>query len=487
VSTELSVPDTRRAADTAARGVGFGPRFAIPVLIGPALNPVNTTMISVALVPIAAAVHVSAATSIWLVAVLYLVSAVSQPTMGKLADHFGPRVIYLVGLVLVAAAGVVPLLFPTFAGALVARILIGVGTSSAYPSAMTLISDQSARLGAKPPQLLLSGLSMSSLVTAAAGPVLGGVLIVAFGWQSIFLVNTPLAAAAFVMAFLWLPRDSTRVKQRAGGSAMRAIDPVGILLFAVAIASALVFLLDLGSRLFWLVPIAVVGLAVLIWWERRSARPFIDVRMLAANGPLTRTYLRLFLVYTSAYLVVYALSQWIQSSAGFTSDVAGLIQIPSAVLAATGSILIARTTKIRLPLIITAVAPLVGGLLIVTLHSASPLWFIAGVAAMFGIPQGLGSISNQVALYRQAPAEQIGVAAGLSRTSIQLGAILASSVIGLVFGQAATDGGIHTIGWIVAGFAAAATVLTVADRGLSSTAAPRPSGASRNEPDTSVR
>src|SRR5690606_23288175 len=65
----------------APSAVGFGGRFGAPVLIGPALNPINTTMISVALVPIARATHTSASVVIWLVAGLYIVSSVFQPTM----------------------------------------------------------------------------------------------------------------------------------------------------------------------------------------------------------------------------------------------------------------------------------------------------------------------------------------------------------------------------------------------------------------------
>ncbi|MCS4275835.1 MFS family permease [Mycetocola sp. BIGb0189] len=456
------------AVITRAESIGFGPKFAIPILIGPALNPINTTMIAVALTPIAHAVNVSAATVIWLVAGLYLVSAVSQPAMGKLADTFGPRRVYLTGLAIVAAAGIIPTLLPTFGGVLLARLLLGLGTSAAYPSAMTLISDQSARLEKPTPQVLLSGLSISSLVTSSIGPVLGGVLIHAFGWQSIFLVNIPLALIAFVLAWLWLPGDKTRVRGARTVSAWKAIDPPGLLLFAITVVALLMFLLDLSSGLYWLLPIAAVALGTLIWREYRAQVPFIDVRMLVHNGPLARTYLRLMLVFTGSYLVVYAMSQWLQTDVGLAPSTAGLYQIPTAIVAGICSVLVARAKRIRGPLIIAAAAPMVGGLLLSSISSGDPTIYILVVLAVFGLPQGLASISNQAALYRQAPAGQIGVAAGLSRTSVQLGAIVASSIIGIVYGQAPSDAGLNTIGWIVAGLTASALVLTVLDRSLRS-------------------
>ncbi len=452
---------------TAPERVGFGPRFAVPLLIGPALNPINTTMISVALVPIAAAVGVSAATAIWLVAILYLVSSVCQPAMGKLADQFGPRRVYLSGLAVVMVAGAIPLASPTFSGALVARILIGAGTSAAYPSAMTFLSDQSTRLDEKTPQVLLSALSISSLVTAAVGPVLGGILIEAFGWQSIFLVNIPLAGTAFVLALLWLPADGTRTKAASRTvSAWETIDPVGIVLFAVAVVSSLFFLLDLSATLYGLIPVAAVAVFVLLKWERRAPHPFIDVEMLAENGALVRTYLRLALVFTAGYLVIYGVTQWTQAEMGLGSGAAGLLQLPAVVVAAVASALVMRTSRLRAPLVVAAAAPLAGGLLILTLTSASPVWYLAAVVALFGLSQGLGSLSNQAALYRQAPIAQIGTAAGLSRTAVMLGAIIASSVIGIVFGQAVTDASVHAIGWIIAVLSAAALALTVADRSL---------------------
>lgn len=473
------------SSEGAAERIAFGPRFSIPILIGPALNPINTTMIAVALVPIEKAVHVPASTAIWLVAGLYLAGAVSQPTMGKLADHFGPKAVYLSGMAVVIVASFLPLLLDSFVGALLSRVLLGIGTSAAYPAAMTFLTQQSARIGRDTPQTLLSALSMSSLVTAAIGPVLGGLLIDAFGWQSIFLVNAPLAGITLVLAWLWLPGDRTRPGKRDSGDVLQAIDPVGILLFAVTIGAALFFLLDLSPALVWLIPVAVVACVAFVLWERHHPRPFIDVTMLAANGALSRTYLRLFLVFTAIYLVLYGVSQWAQAVGGISSGTAGLLQLPAAALAFLSSLVVARTAAVRLPLTVAAVAPLAGGLFLLTLVAHSPIWAIVLALAFFGLPQGLASISNQAALYRQVPPGQMGASAGLSRTAVQVGAIVASSVIGIVFGQKPSDTGLHAIGWVVAGLSLVALLLTVFDRALRRPATKAPGAESDSRSDRS--
>jgi len=454
--------------------VGFGPRFVAPVLIGPVLNPINTTMISVALVPIARDLQVASSVVIWLVAGLYLTSAIAQPTLGKVGDVLGPRKVYLGGLVVVLVAGVLPFLVPGFAGVLLARVLIGFGTSAAYPSAMSLIRDQSARLDVETPPTLLSGLSIAGQATAAVGPVLGGVLVAGFGWRSIFLVNVPLAAVALAMTLRWVPSDRTRSAPPRTGSVLAAVDPVGIVLFAGLLAALLVFLLDLTSPLWWLLVLGGVLAAALPAWELRRPAPFLDLRMLAANGALTRTYLRQFLVYLSGYSMVYGFSQWLQDAAGFTSDKAGLLQLPTAALAGVAAVAVARTTALRWPLVLAGGLPFLGGLLIVTLHSTAPVWLLLVVAGLFGVPQGLASVSNQAAMYRQAPAGQLGTAAGLSRTSVYLGAIVSSAVIGVTFGAQPTDAGLHRIGWFIALATGTAAVLAFFDRSLRG-----PSGAAR--------
>ncbi|MFJ2978416.1 MFS transporter [Curtobacterium sp. NPDC087082] len=439
----------------------------MPVLVGPLLNPINTTMVSVALAPISRDLGIGAAQAIWLVAALYLASAIAQPTMGKLADRFGPKKVFLTGLVIVGVAGIVPEFLTGFGGAVFARVLIGIGTSSAYPAALTTLRQHSARIGKPTPPLVLGALSITSLVSAAAGPPLGGALIAAFGWHAIFLVNVPLAAFGIVVSALWLPSDRLRPRTDEDLPVLTALDPFGMLLMTGFVSALLVFLLDLSAGLWWLLGTAVVLLVALVLWELRAVRPFVDVRMLARNGALSRTYMRLFLVYLLAYTMTYGFSQWVQDVAGYSSDVAGYMQLPAAIVAGVASFLIARKTAVRGPLIVAAVVPIVGGLLLLLLHTGSPVFLLVLAPALFGVPQALASVSNQAALYRVVPAEYIGTAAGLSRTSVYIGAIGASSLIGGVFGQAPTTPDLHVLAWVIVGVAVLLSVLTIADRALS--------------------
>ncbi|MBT1673001.1 MFS transporter [Curtobacterium flaccumfaciens] len=436
------------------------------MLVGPLLNPINTTMVSVALTPISRDLGIGAAQAIWLVAALYLASAIAQPTMGKLADRFGPKKVFLTGLVIVGIAGVVPEVLTGFGGAVFARVLIGIGTSSAYPAALTTLRQHSVRIGKPTPPLVLGALSITSLVSAAAGPPLGGALIAAFGWHAIFLVNVPLAVFGVVVATLWLPSDRLRPRDDAELPVLQALDPLGMVLMTGTVSALLVFLLDLSAGLWWLLAVAVVLLVALVAWELRAVRPFVDVRLLARNGALSRTYGRLFLTYLLAYTMTYGFSQWVQDVAGYPSDVAGYIQLPAAIVAGVASFVVARKTAIRGPLVVAALVPILGGVLLLFLHTGSPVVLLALTPTLFGVPQALASVSNQAALYRLVPAEYIGTAAGLSRTAVYIGAIAASSLIGGVFGEAPTTPDLHVLAWVILGVAVLLTVLTLADRRL---------------------
>jgi hypothetical protein len=129
----------------------FGWRFLTPLLLGSALNPINSSVIATALIPIGKAFGVSPAQTGLLVSTLYLASAVAPPPLGRLADRFGGKRVFLSGIILVLAGGLVGSFGGDISTLVVSRILIGIGTSAAYPTAMVLISARASRAGIDPP------------------------------------------------------------------------------------------------------------------------------------------------------------------------------------------------------------------------------------------------------------------------------------------------------------------------------------------------
>ena len=106
----------------------FDRRLLAPMILGSILNPINSSIIAVALVPIAVAFGVPAAETAWLVSSLYVATAIGQPLVGRLVDVFGPRRLFLAGTVLTGIAGVIGLLAPSIAVLVDARVVRGIGT-----------------------------------------------------------------------------------------------------------------------------------------------------------------------------------------------------------------------------------------------------------------------------------------------------------------------------------------------------------------------
>jgi predicted MFS family arabinose efflux permease len=447
----------------------FGWRFTLPLLLGSTLNPINSSMLATGLVSIAADFHTGPGQTATLVSVLYLCSAVMQPTMGKLSTLFGPRRIFLIGVFLLLVGGAVGAIAPSFGVLLVSRALIGIGTSACYPTAMALVRRRADRFGVGVPSRVLGNFSIAAQITVVFGLPIGGVLAGAFGWRALFLVNVPLALVTLGFAFFGVTKDDPLPRRGLRGL-IEAIDFPGILLFAATIVSLLVFLSSLTAPIWWLLAASIVLLASLIIWERRARQPLIDVRMLAKNSPLQRTYLRQMLVGLGTYTSLYGSSQWLEESAHYSPFAVGLILLPLSGL----SIVIARIASsrgwIRWPLVLGAVALILSGVVMYFVDSSSSVLVLIGMTLLFGLTNGLSGFANQAALYIQAPGETIAVASGLYRTFSYVGAIFSSNLIGIAFGAAVTDAGFHRLAWVVLAIGAASLVLTAVDRRLPVTA-----------------
>ncbi|HEY0449999.1 MFS transporter, partial [Actinophytocola sp.] len=174
---------------------GFDRRLLAPMILGAVLNPVNSSIIAVALVPIGVAFGAPPSQTAWLVSALYLATAIGQPVVGRLVDIHGPRPLYLIGTGLAGIAGVLGTVAPSLGVLVVARVLLGFGTCAGYPAAMYLIRSESQRTGHDSPAGVLTTLAVASQTVAVIGPTAGGLLIGLGGWRTTFAVNIPLSLA----------------------------------------------------------------------------------------------------------------------------------------------------------------------------------------------------------------------------------------------------------------------------------------------------
>jgi MFS family permease len=464
----------------------FDRRLLAPMMLGAMLNPINTAIIAVALTPIGIALGAPASQVVWLVSGLYLATAVGQPLVGRLVDIFGVRTLFLAGGGLVALAGAIALLAPETHASLwwlvAARVILGLGTCAGYPAAMHMIRAEATRTGIESPASILTILTVTTQTVAVIGPTLGGLLVGSWGWRATIAVNLPLGLAAIVLGWLYFPRSTGLEPAR---SDRPHLDWPGVALFAVSILSLLVYLQNLSPTLIWMLGVAVIAGAGLVWWELRVPEPFIDVRVLAGNGPLLLTYLRSLLTATISYVFVYGFTQWLEEGRDLSATGAGLVLLPVFAGGIAVSIAFGRSPEVAWKLILGSIAQLLAGILVLFMTDGSPLWFLVIAMLVLGIPQGLNNLAIQTTLYHQAEPERIGSSAGLLRTFMYLGAILASVIYGNVYGTHVTSGGLHVLGWVVVGIAVVFIVITAFDRSLAGIGR-KPAGADSDRDDSTV-
>src|SRR5699024_3618901 len=202
--------------------------------LGTLLNPLNSSMISVALTTLQHEFALTFADATWMISVFYLASAAGQPVMGKLSDMFGPKRLFLAGLAIVALSSILAPFSPDYPFLLACRALQAIGSSTLFPSGMAMVRTSITKKQAQ----ALAILSIFSTTSAAFGPSIGGFLIASWDWPAIFLVNFPSIIISFALALIVLPRQGQVTIE------LHRIDFIGILLFGISIVYMILFLLS---------------------------------------------------------------------------------------------------------------------------------------------------------------------------------------------------------------------------------------------------
>lgn len=433
------------------------------MILGSILNPINSSIISVALIPIGQAFGAPPSETAWLISALYLATAIGQPIVGKLIDVFGPRLLFLIATSLVGVSSLIASFAPNLWWLVAARVLLGFGTCAGYPASMYLIRSEAERTGIESPTSILTLLAISNQTIAVIGPTLGGLLIEFGGWQSTFVVNIPLSLACVILGYLRFPRGSTNEEKKT----ISSLDFTGILFFTITLISALLYLMNPSLSHIYLVLIALLMGIIFTLVELKIKNPFIDVRLLGGNRPMILTYIRSVISATISYSILYGYSQWLEKGRGLSPSHAGLLLLPMFLTAIFVSRTTGKSPAIRMKLIVGSVVQFVALLLLFFTNHSSSLVFLVLIVLLLGIPQGLLNLANQNAIYFQAVPEQIGASAGLLRTFMYMGALLASAANGLFLKPTTMTPGLHHIAIFTSSIGFLLIIITLLDRSLS--------------------
>ena len=187
-------------------------RVLATVSVGFVVTQLDVTIVNIALPRIGADLHANVAGLQWVVDAYTLAFAVLMLSAGVLGDRFGARRMYAAGIVLFALASLACGLALDATMLVAARAVQGVGAAAMLPNSLALLNQSYGH----DPKLRARAVGLwtaAGAIAIAAGPVAGGLLIAAFGWRSIFLVNLPICAAGLLATLLWVPRPEAATRQ----------------------------------------------------------------------------------------------------------------------------------------------------------------------------------------------------------------------------------------------------------------------------------
>ncbi|MEQ6901457.1 MFS transporter [Nocardioides sp. YIM 152588] len=371
----------------------------------------------------------------WVVDGYLMVMASLLVLAGSLADRFGRRRFFAVGLSLFAAASLLCGLAPSVGVLVAARVLQGVGAAMLNPVALAIIvsvyPDRSRRARALGWWSAVSGLGV------AAGPPLGGLVVTLGGWRWVFLLTVPVAAVGVLLTLRHVPESRALLPRRP--------DPRGQLLLSGAVAGLIVTLIEAPHRGWtWPVLLALaVGAGSALLFVRHGLRhpvPLVDPRLFRSR--------RLVVAVGSAVGgfacfggTLFTVSLALQTGAGWDALAAGLMVLPLGVAALltspwVGALVARRRSRLCLGLAGALMTAALLGLGVV-LGDGTPApeaLLLAAVLALFGI--GLGMLNPPVTATALAglPPDRSGVAGALASTARQLGLAVGVAVAGSLIG-----------------------------------------------------
>jgi EmrB/QacA subfamily drug resistance transporter len=394
----------------------------------------DTTIVNVAIPQMSEHINASLSDILWILNGYILVYAVLLITAGRIGDLWGPKPMFMVGLLVFIVASAACGLAQNPTQLIIFRIVQGLGGAMLTPqtlSVITMIFPAEKRGAAFGVWGAVAG------VSTVAGPTLGGWLVTDYSWRWIFFVNVPVGIIALVMAFIVMPNIQLNRQHR--------LDFTGVVLSTVALFLITYGLIE-GPSYSWgkawgpitipvIIGVGVVMLAVFLVMQylERNGEPLIpfgifrDVNFATMNFVVTAIgfgMLGLFL----------PLTIYLQSVLGLTALQAGLTMAPMSLISMFVAPAAGRfADRIGGKWILFAGVSLFAGgmgILIASAHvGSSRLHLLPGlIVAGFGL--GMTFAPLQTIAMRNIEPRMAGSASGLINTTRQLGAVIGSAAVG---------------------------------------------------------
>jgi len=407
----------------------------------------DNTVVNVALPSIQRDLHVDLAELEWIVAGYALTFAALMLTGGKLADAYGRRLLFVVGIAVFTLSSLACGLSTTGGQLIAFRIAQGVGAALMNPATLGIIA------ATFPPRQRGTAIGVWAGVAALAlaiGPLVGGLIAKHLAWSWIFFVNVPVGVLGIVASFLFINESKDETHER--------LDLPGLVTSGVGLF-ALTFALIEGNNYGWSsgrivasFAVAVVAMVAFVMLERMQRAPMLPLDLFR-NRTYTGANLVVLLVALAMFGVFFFVSLYMQNILGYSPVQAGASFLPMTVLIILIAPIAGRASdRIGSRWLMT------GGMLLVSaqllyfsrLDAGATFWTLLPGLLLGGLGMALTMTPSTAAATRALPVDKAGVGSAVLNAFRQVGGSIGIALMGAIMANAV--GGRQTTAAFLAGF-----------------------------------
>ncbi|MCM3568035.1 MDR family MFS transporter [Neobacillus mesonae] len=364
----------------------------------------------------------------WVISVYLLTTVISTPIFGKLADLYGRKIMFTIGVVIFLFGSTLSGLSQTMGQLVVFRLIQGIGAGALTTIPFTIIGDAfSFEQRAKVQGLMSSVWGISGII----GPLAGGFIVDSISWHWIFFMNLPFGIASLILLWVSLHEQFEKKKQ--------TIDYAGIVTFAISMTAFLYALTvfkeekHVTASILSLFIIAIVGIGLFIRIELKGKEPMLPLSLFT-NRLLLISNLAGFLLGFILVAVTFYIPLWVQGVTNLNATYSGIAMLPMSITWPFGAVFsgkwLAKTSIGKV--VFTGISILLIGCIgLIFFHTHTTVPWMMFVNAVIGFGFGIAMTTFTVAVQSAVDWTLRGAAMGSNNLMRNLGQAIGIAVSGL--------------------------------------------------------
>lgn len=323
-NNDVEIKETDNEENTAISSARLR-MILISVLIMTFMMTIDSSVLNVALPTLAKSLKVPTSLIDW-ACTAYLISMCAFAVIfGKIADIIGKTKVFQAGTVVFTVGSLLCSISGSLVFLIISRLIQGIGASASMSSNLGIISETyPAENRAKALSSVSSAVALGMLV----GPIAGGAILNYFSWEVIFLINLPIGITAFILGFIFLPKNKSRkvgIHFDIGGS-------IFIVLAVAAVISSLTMLQTYSNiYLYLLLLLGFVFLFFFVRFEKKAEVPLVKISLFR-NKAFVINLLAIAITFISIGTYNIMMPFYLQNALGYSPGKAGLIMIAQPII-----------------------------------------------------------------------------------------------------------------------------------------------------------